>query len=185
VSLPRRWSTASSFRRLTIATVHSPPALNSRQSAARLELCRSCHPLILGGSKYDHVTTCIGCEFLSASRSNSLCSSTKHCTALLQSTSSRCAYQSRRPRQDHRCAQRQGATSLFHALSSSSASAPSHSPVQQLGTVYLTLYEALNQLTLSKDYLNPFYFQSHTLAFHSQLQHVIPLRCINLCNAPL
>jgi len=32
---------------------------------------------------------------------------------------------------------------------------------------------------------NPFYFQSHTLAFHSQLQHVILLPCINLCNAPL
>ena len=31
----------------------------------------------------------------------------------------------------------------------------------------------------------PFYFQSHTLAFHSQLQHVILLPCINLCNAPL
>jgi len=61
---------------------------------------------------------------------------------------------------------------LFHALGSSSASAPSHSPVQQLGTVYLTLYEALNPLTLSKDYLNPFYFQSYTLAFHFQLQHV-------------
>ena len=42
-----------------------------------------------------------------------------------------------------------------------------------------TLYEALNPLILSKDYLNPFYFQSHTLAFHSQLQHVIPLPCIN------
>ena len=40
-------------------------------------------------------------------------------------------------------------------------------------------------ITLSKDYLNPFYFQSHTLAFHSQLQHAIPLRCITLCNAPL
>jgi len=38
---------------------------------------------------------------------------------------------------------------------------------------------------LSKGYLNAFYFQSHTLAFHSQLQHVIPLPCINLCNAPL
>ena len=38
-------------------------------------------------------------------------------------------------------------------------------------------------VTLSKDYLNPFYFQSHTVAFHSQLQHVIPLPCINLCNA--
>jgi len=51
---------------------------------------------------------------------------------------------------------------------------------------YNTLYEALNPLTLSKDYLNPFYFQSHTLAFHhSQLQHVIPLSCISLCNAPL
>ena len=54
---------------------------------------------------------------------------------------------------------------------------------------YNTLYEALNPLTLSKDYLNPFYFQSHTLitlAFHSQLQHVIPLTCINyLCNVPL
>jgi len=48
-----------------------------------------------------------------------------------------------------------------------------------------TLYEALIPLTLSKDYLNPFYFQSHILAFHSQLQHVIPLPCINLCNAPL
>jgi len=48
-----------------------------------------------------------------------------------------------------------------------------------------TLYEALIPLTLSIDYLNPFYFQSHTLAFHSQLQHVIPLPCINLCNAPL
>jgi len=78
-----------------------------------------------------------------------------------------------------------GHTSLFHALGSNSASAPSHSPVQQLETVYLTLYEALNPLTLSKDYLNPFYFQSHTLAFHFQLQHVIPLPCINLCNAPL
>jgi len=55
--------------------------------------------------------------------------------------------------------------------------------VQQLGAVYLTLYEALNPLTLSKDYLNPSYF--HTLVFHSQLQHVIPLPCINLCNAPL
>jgi len=64
--------------------------------------------------------------------------------------------------------------------STHSASAPSHLPAQQLGTVYLTLHEALNPLTLSKDYLNPFYFQSHTLAFHSQLQHVI-----NLCNAPL
>jgi len=64
---------------------------------------------------------------------------------------------------------------IVHALGSSSASAPSHSPVQQLGTVYLTLYEALNLLTLTKDYLNPFYFQSHTLAFHFQLQHVIPL----------
>ena len=63
--------------------------------------------------------------------------------------------------------------------------AASHSPVQQLGTVYLTLYEALNPLTLSKDYFNHFYFQFHTLAFHSQLQHVIPLPCINLCNAPL
>jgi len=30
-------------------------------------------------------------------------------------------------------------------------------------------------------YLNPLYFQSHTLAFHFQLQHVIPLPCIN-CN---
>ena len=69
--------------------------------------------------------------------------------------------------------------------SSSLASVLSHSPVKQLGTVYLTLYEALNPLTLSKDYLNPFYFQSHTLAFHSQLQHVIPLPCIDLCNAPL
>jgi len=78
----------------------------------------------------------------------------------------------------------EGATTLFHALGSSSASAPSHSPVQQLGTVYLTLYEAPNPSTLSKDYLNPFYFQSHTLAFHYQLQHVIPLPCINLCNAP-
>ena len=129
--------------------------------------------------------TCIGCAFLYTSRSNSVCSSTRHCTAWLQSTSSRCVYQSRRPRQDHRCAQRQGATSSFHALGSSSASAPSHSPVQQLGAVYLTLYEALNPLTLSKDYLNPFYFQSHTLTFHSQLQHVIPLPCINLCNTPL
>jgi len=42
--------------------------------------------------------------------------------------------------------------------SARSASAPSHSPVQQLGTVYLTLYKALNPLTLSKDYLNHFYF---------------------------
>jgi len=57
--------------------------------------------------------------------------------------------------------------------------------VQQLGAVYLTLYEALNPLTLSKDYLNPSYFQSHTLVFHSQLQHVIHLPCINSCNAPL
>jgi len=40
-------------------------------------------------------------------------------------------------------------------------------------------------VTLSKDYLNAFYFQSHTLALHSQLQHVIPLPCINLCNVPL
>ena len=79
----------------------------------------------------------------------------------------------------------QGATSLFHALGLSSASAPSHSQAQQLGAFYLTLYEALNPLTLSTDYSNPFYFQSHTLAFHSQLQHVIPLPCINLCNAPL
>ena len=38
---------------------------------------------------------------------NSVCSSTRHCTAWLQSTSSRCVYQSRRPRQDHRCTQRQ------------------------------------------------------------------------------
>jgi len=129
--------------------------------------------------------TCIGCAFLSASRSNSVCLSTRHCTAWLQSTLSRCVYQSRRPWQDHRCAQHQWVTSLFHELSSSSASAPSHLPVQQLGTVYLTLYEALNPLTLSKDYLNPFYFQSHTLTFHSQLQHLIPLPCINLCNAPL
>jgi len=37
----------------------------------------------------------------------------------------------------------------------------------------------------TKTYLNPFYFQSHTLAFHFQLQHVIPHPCINLCNAPL
>jgi len=87
-------------------------------------------------------TTCIGCVFPSASRSNSVCSSTRHCTAWLQSTSSRCVYQSRRPRQDHRCARRQGATSLFHALGSSSASAPSHSLVQQLGTVYLTIRSA-------------------------------------------
>ena len=47
----------------------------------------------------------------------------------------------------------------------------------QLGTVYLTLYEALKPVTLFKNYLNPFYF-------HSQLQQVIPLPCINLCNAP-
>jgi len=33
--------------------------------------------------------------------------------------------------------------------------------------------------------LNPFYFLSHTLAFHSQLLHVLPLPRINLCNAPL
>jgi len=122
---------------------------------------------------------------LSASRSNSICSSARHCTARLQSTLSRCVYQSRRPWQDHRCVRRQGATSLFHALGSSSASAPSHSPVQQLGTVYLTLYEVLNPLILLKDYLNPFYFQSYTLAFRFQLELVIPLACINLCNAPL
>jgi len=42
---------------------------------------------------------------------------------------------------------RQGTTSLFHALGSCSASVPSHSPVQQLGTVYLTLYEAHFQKT--------------------------------------
>jgi len=40
----------------------------------------------------------------------------------------------------------------------------------------LTLYEALYPLTLSKDYLSPFHFQS---------QHVILLPCINLFNAPL
>ena len=80
-------------------------------------------------------TTCIGCVFLSASRSNPVCSSTRHCTAWLQSTSSRCVYQSRRPWQNHRCAQRQGATSSFHALGSSSASAPSHSPVRRLGSL--------------------------------------------------
>jgi len=62
--------------------------------------------------------------------------------------------------------------------------APSETYIQQPGTVYLTLYEALNPLTLSKGYLNPSYVQSHTLAFHSHLQHVIPLPCINLCNAP-
>jgi len=33
----------------------------------------------------------------------------------------------------------------------------------------------LNLSTLSKDDLNPFYFLSHTLAFHSQLLHVLPL----------
>jgi len=54
-----------------------------------------------------------------------------------------------------------------------------------LGTVCLTLCEVLNLSTLSKDDLNPFYFLSHTLAFHSQLLHVLPLPRINLCNAPL
>ena len=122
--------------------------------------------------------------FKCASRSNSVCLSTRHYTAWLQSTSSRCVYQSRRPRQDHRCAQRQGATSSY-ALGSSSASASSHSPVRRLGTVCLTLCEVLNLSTLSKDDLNPFYFLSHTLAFHSQLLHVLPLPRINLCNTPL
>ena len=83
------------------------------------------------------------------------------------------------------CAQRQGATSSFHALGSSSASAPSHSPVRRLATVCLTLCEVLNLSTLLKDDLNPFYFLSHTLAFHSQLLHVLPLPRVNLCNAPL
>jgi len=45
---PHFWPTlynASSFRRLTIATAYSPLALTAdRQSAGRLELCRSCHP---------------------------------------------------------------------------------------------------------------------------------------------
>jgi len=78
-----------------------------------------------------------------------------------------------------------GAAVYFIARLISTRSRHLHSPVQQPGTVNLTLYEAPNPLTLSKDCLNPVYFQSHTLACHSQLQHVIPLPCINLCNAPL
>jgi len=57
-----------------------------------------------------------------------------------------------------------------------------------LGTVCLTLCEVLNLSTLSKDDLNPFYFLSHALAFHSQLLHVLPLPRINCvtrpCNVP-
>ena len=111
-----------------------------------------------------------------------------HCHSLsLASVKSRLVYLSGTgsPALSWTRAQRQGATSLFHALGSSSASAPSHSPVQRLGTVCLTLCEVLNLSTLSKDDLNPFYFLSHTLAFHSQLLHVLPLPHFNLCNAPL
>jgi len=36
-------------------------------------------------------------------------------------------------------------------------------------------------LTLSKDDLNPFYFQSHTLAFHSHLQPQLYLFLVLIC----
>jgi len=54
---------------------------------------------------------------------------------------------------------------------------------QEVGAILRT--DTSRTYSLSKDHLNPFYFQSHSLTFHSQLQHVIPLPCINLCNAPL
>ena len=66
--------------------------------------------VILGGSKYDHVTPLIRDDLhwlrVPEHITFKLCLSTRHCTAWLQSTSSRCVYQSRHPRQDHRCAQR-------------------------------------------------------------------------------
>jgi len=74
----------------------------------------------------------------------------------------------------------------FHGLWRTDGQTPDDSKCRaSMWSVYQTLYEALNPLTLSKDYLNPFYFQCHTLAFHSQLLHVLPLPRINLCNALL
>jgi len=90
--------------------------------------------------------------------SKTVCSSTRHCTAQLQSTSSRCVYQSRRPRQDHRCARHQSATSLFHALGWSSASALSHSPVQQLGTVYTDIIRSAESINIFKKLFKSFLF---------------------------
>jgi len=162
----------------------------TQQQTDKLQRVLNCATrVILGGSKYDHVTPQIRNDLhwlrVPERITFQLCLlvyKALHGLALVYIKSMCVPVSSSTARSS---LQRQGAISLFHALGSSSASVPLHLPVQQLGTVYLTLYEALNPLTLSKDYLNPFYFQSHTLAFHSQLQHVIPFPCINLCNVPL
>jgi len=73
---------------------------------------------------------------------------------------------------------------------------PSYRPLQQCAAGLLLWYwqaDGIDRLLhgwrpaarRTTAYGNTFYIQSHTLAFHSQLQHVIPLPCINLCNAPL
>ena len=65
---------------------------------------------------------------------------------------------------------------------------PSRAVTSQLGQLSLASLRGRlikYQLRLVLDDLNPFYFLSHTLAFHSQLLHVLPLPSVNLCNAPL
>jgi len=145
------------YKRRHHATMHSLLAACTQQQTDKLQrVLNWAIRVILGGSKYDHVTPLIRDDLHWPCVPERI--TFKLCLLVYKALhglapvyiKSMCVPVSLSTARSSLHSASRG--HLIVPLGSSSASTPSHSLVQQLETVYLTLYEALNPLTLSKDY---------------------------------